>query len=1627
MSPEAELRIKVTVMARDADAQIKALEAEMAGLTKSVDTLSTRSKAATGVSGFFQQLSLATGVVAKLRVAGNGMGTVINGMGSALNKLESGGKSLQWAGRQVQQNFTLPILAAGAVATIFAMKNQTAFTQLQRVYTNVGGVVRNVRTDLGLLQRAFEALSNIYGVQQADVINLGVSWAKAGLRGGDLVVAVRATLNAMALSGMAAADASKGLLALRQQWGLTADGLMKAVNIINMVADNSAVSFGDLFTAVQNGGTIAHAAGIDLQHFTAMVAAMVPATGSAAAAGNSLKTIVSRLFAPTKTAAEVLSLMGINVKSAAWQMQNGSQRIETLAKSFGKLSSAQQIFAANAIGTRFQISRIDILLKSINDKTGIYNTLLGKTSSAQANAARSARDIAIYLSSTPQAFKIATTEIQNALAKAIVPLLPALIGVMHQIAGLVQSFTQLKPSTQQFILWMLLVVAVSGPLFRVLGATQVLLGLVGKTALLGAKALYNLAAGFFQLESIKFGGGGFFTAIGSGVRVLTGALTSAVTQMGTLVGAAMNGIFAGTRVAASAIGSAFSAAWGFIVAGAQRASILVGQAWAAVEPFFAAIGTAIGSGLSLAWDLVVAGAGAAATATAAVWEAAVPIFSAIGSALATATSIGFSVVIGLFGAIGAAAGAAFDIAVALAADPATWIVIAAVIAGALIFTFRKQIGEGFVAIGKTLIGLVATIIGDIGKLFAKLPGIVADVLRAVLRTIIAFGKAIWQALSNALNPWQRHSPSLVDLVTSGVDVIAAKYRSLSSIGVDLRSTIANLRAFGIETKAIADRTRNIDLRKKGDTIIAAVPGSAGTVNAMIAGVQVLSDDLARLTEEYGKQLVVVGRWKEKLDAANAALDVQTAKLNVLRDAADALRAQLDTANASLSTWSNTPIIGMRAMANAIFDNDQKTKGFQLQMMHLQDTFGTLDQMRSHLAAINGEIELASGRRQALHLKGAGSDVLGPIDKQLADLRKQTDTIGTAAEEMAKLQAEIDKSTNKGQELALQNDLTFGRMQHQIQDASTAMKEMPYGVILAHVKAQRAEVDRLTPAWEKANNKVKAQEAIVKQLTHARDGLQKSYDAEKAKLDLLGSAWDAIDGQINAITSALGNMASTAKGAADAVAAAFGAAGQSGTFGGGGVAGLLPSQADLDKLTKQLEAEVNKSFKKLDFGSLFTSPFANAWDGLVNWWESHVSFRQLWDWYTSQVDATARAMQPGMPGDISWIVTKPWHWIQDWWTATAGPWLGSLWRRMMAALGLDHLKNVDFSTPFKAGWHALQDWWDKTAFPWISSIPGRTAASFAKLPEDLRKAIAKIGAILIAPFKWVYDKLLGHSIIPDTVNGIENWFKKLPGKIAKAIGNLAGILVKWAGDGASWLFGSLGGLFGGVIGWFGHLPADIIGVITRALDFAGRLVGWVQGGANNLLFNLGGIFSGVINWFKGLPELIGSSIPNFADKIIGAFKGSWDGFASWWNEHIASIKIKLPSVDVGPIHLGGQTIGFPSLPTLGQGGIAGAVPGGVLALLAEAGKNELVAPLPTGFSMTRLTATLDRLERYVDTRAGNRLTTAVVTNAPGVTAPRNAAPQVIHNEYNFSGDLSFPSVENGDDAEAFIRNLRSLVD
>jgi tape measure domain-containing protein len=112
------------------------------------------------------------------------------------------------------------------------------------------------------------------------------------------------------------------------------------------------------------------------------------------------------------------------------------------------------------------------------------------------------------------------------------------------------------------------------------------------------------------------------------------------------------------------------------------------------------------------------------------------------------------------------------------------------------------------------------------------------------------------------------------------------------------------------------------------------------------------------------------------------------------------------------------------------------------------------------------------------------------------------------------------------------------------------------------------------------------------------------------------------------------------------------------------------------------------------------------------------------------------------------------------------------------------------------------------------------------------------------FKNLYNALVGHSIIPDLVNGIISWLKKLPGKalefarsfvsnMTNTIKALPGRALQWGADIISSLWTGMRNIFGSLSAWFSN---NVVGLLNKLNPFTRHspsLVDQVWAGAKEI--------------------------------------------------------------------------------------------------------------------------------------------------------------------------------------------------
>lgn len=1596
------------------------------------------------------------------KAAGGAMGATGLGSSAGLEKL---GKDIQWTGRQLEYRFTLPIAAAGTAVTKWALDNEKATTQVRKVYGDLDMPMAQVNLEVDKLSKGMRVLSDMFGINQADVINMEAAWAQAGATGVALANATRLTIEASILGEMDQKTAAESLIAIQAQYGLSTLQLKDALATLNVVENQTAVGFSDLIVSMVRAGGTARTAGIDIRQLAALTAALVPAAGSAEMAGNALKTIISRLMAPTKDMISLFGEMGINISSSAWQSKNAADRLLELAGAYQNLTAPQQSVAGSILASRFQVSKFSVLMRELTSETGNYARALDASKDPARNMAMYNKELGIVLASQPQTIKILWTQIKNMATQAIVPLLPYLIQFLHQVVGAVQWFTNLSPAIQKTVFMGLAFLAILGPIVSYIGSFMIL----------GAQFLkvWEKVSEFFAKDSflMKFAKG-----FGEALGTLAGWAYSGMSAVARAVAAGWEWIVNGNVLGWIQVQLVNAAGWLKFQAQALlywgRRFALEAAGWLALKAAAVAAWLA-----QLAFD-------------AAQWVAALLIdrsgwFARVALAIAEWVSLRAVAVAGWAASLGveaagwaAAAETATIGSLAVETAAVSWIplVIAAVVVAMI--AFRDRIGDG--------VRGAATWMG-------KLPGVFADVFMAVVGVVGRGARAVFEFLG-MLNPFRRRSPSLVDNVIAGVDIIAAKYQSLAGIGAVFREAAADFNSFQIVMAPAQEGFKQADIAKKRDSILAYSPDAGPALDMFVPTLLKFEGILARIGAEYAKQNTVVLAWAASLKTANEQLEVAQRSLDGLKKNADALDVRLNASKATLDTLLNTPIQGMKVYTDQIFQNEMAQKSLRLEILKLEEAGQAVDSLASRMSMLQGEIELLRGQQTDLRRAGADKAILAPIDAQISLMEAQQHQIQGQLKAGTDLQTQLAKVQREGEILNLEQSLKFDPLKKQIADVTTTMKEMPFDELLSKVIAQQAEVVQLTAAWTAADKAVKSQQANVDILKAHRDDLQTVYDIEKQKLDDLGAAYDGVDKQIQDMNSALSGMAASAASASSAMQDFANAA--NGDFAiPGDKNGIASELGSIDDLVKQWQDELKKKFGTFDL----IEPLRRMLDKGKQWLAEHapeigvILVSGIIGFLLGgpagallgvAIGGVLAAALPEIEKGFQWL----WHKIIEPVVKAISAALTVLGKVFSAVWRVIEPIIKAFGKAFEAVWdvvgpifkffaqllyafaaifidlilvHILATWWLLThgiEFAWNSVLKPVFSAIGSVVrwlwDEVIHPVFGWIGdkfgwlSDIIVPFAkgvaWLFENVIGPPVM-----ALADIFETVFGKI----GNFIVTGINYGITAINWLIRGINALSKILPGLDFHI--DEIPHISTGVG-TGNPTGGGDRGTGHPNYASGGFLPPGVDLKKlgpfvtnGARAIVGEGNPSYPEAVIPTdprFHGRAVSILKWAEGKLFPKGREMATGGVIPMMDGGGFIGDIISGISDAAHWVEGVGRSVLVTGAfgpvHAAINSLAGTIPIDFVKQIIRSVNNLVYNWAKGDSHKAAKGALVRASSGgsllnvgeggkdeavIPLPSGWDPKDMgKREYHFHGDLSFPNIKSGNDADEFLRNLESLV-
>lgn len=216
---------------------------------------------------------------------------------------------------------TLVMKPLNLIRSAFASINTTLvetedrIIELQRVLPS--GSIGNKDLSDKLYKMAQE-----YGQTFENISQIALNFARSGMNVSETLKATEAAVIALNVAELDATQASDGLIAIMQQFGLSADDLMLIVDKLNITADNAAVTTDKLLTALQRTGSSAKNANLNLDQTVSIITALSEATGRS---GENLGTAVNSLiqFSTKSSALDTFAKLSENMANIVNDFRHG--------------------------------------------------------------------------------------------------------------------------------------------------------------------------------------------------------------------------------------------------------------------------------------------------------------------------------------------------------------------------------------------------------------------------------------------------------------------------------------------------------------------------------------------------------------------------------------------------------------------------------------------------------------------------------------------------------------------------------------------------------------------------------------------------------------------------------------------------------------------------------------------------------------------------------------------------------------------------------------------------------------------------------------------------------------------------------------------------------------------------------------------------------------------------------------------------------------------------------------------------------------------------------------------------------------------------------------------------------
>lgn len=234
---------------------------------------------------------------------------------------------------------TLVMQPLNLIKSGFKELNETLVNTEKRI-VEISRVVNENIDDSAMANKLYN-IAQQYGQTFDNVSEIALNFARAGMSWNETIEATKAAVLALNVAELDATQASDGMIAIMTQFGIEASQLTDVVDMLNITADNAAVTTEKLLTALQRTGSSAKNARLELDQTVSVITALSEATGRS---GENLGTAVNSLiqFSQKSSALDTFAKLSDNMAKIVENYRMGQGNILDIWKGLSEEIKSRQ-------------------------------------------------------------------------------------------------------------------------------------------------------------------------------------------------------------------------------------------------------------------------------------------------------------------------------------------------------------------------------------------------------------------------------------------------------------------------------------------------------------------------------------------------------------------------------------------------------------------------------------------------------------------------------------------------------------------------------------------------------------------------------------------------------------------------------------------------------------------------------------------------------------------------------------------------------------------------------------------------------------------------------------------------------------------------------------------------------------------------------------------------------------------------------------------------------------------------------------------------------------------------------------------------------------------------------------